>query len=157
MGHPLVAFVAADTNEARNAQVRLAHRYGNTPLDRAEVVVALGGDGFLLETLHRTLTRPVPVYGMNRGSVGFLLNEFSEDGLLDRVARAQQVTLHPLRMCATRVSGECVEGLGDQRGFTAARNPAGRQAPHFSGRRGPAARTDLRRLSGRHPGRQHRL
>ena len=46
--HPLVAFVAADTNEARNAQVRLAHRYGNTPLDRAEVVVALGGDGFLL-------------------------------------------------------------------------------------------------------------
>jgi NAD+ kinase len=107
----LVAFVAADTNEARNAQVRLAHRYGNTPLDRAEVVVALGGDGFLLETLHRTLARPIPVYGMNRGSVGFLLNEFSEDGLLDRVARAQQVTLHPLRMCATRVSGECVEGL----------------------------------------------
>jgi NAD+ kinase len=110
-GHPLVAFVAADTNEARNAQVRLAHRYGNTPLDRAEIVVALGGDGFLLETLHRTLARPVPVYGMNRGSVGFLLNEFSEDGLLDRVARAQQVTLHPLRMCATRVDGECVEGL----------------------------------------------
>ena len=110
-GHPLVAFVAADTNEARNAQVRLAHRYGNTPLDRAEVVVALGGDGFLLETLHRTLARPVPVYGMNRGSVGFLLNEFSEDGLLDRVARAQQVMLHPLRMLATGVNGECVEGL----------------------------------------------
>jgi NAD+ kinase len=109
--HPLVAFVAADTNEARNAQVRLAHRYGNTPLDRAEVVVALGGDGFLLETLHRTLSRPIPVYGMNRGSVGFLLNEFGEDGLIDRVARAQKVTLHPLRMCATRVDGERVEGL----------------------------------------------
>jgi NAD+ kinase len=107
----LVAFVAADTNEARNAQVRLAHRYGNTPLDRAEIVIALGGDGFLLETLHRTLARPIPVYGMNRGSVGFLLNEFSEDGLLDRVARAQKVTLHPLRMRATRVDGECVEGL----------------------------------------------
>jgi NAD+ kinase len=107
----LVAFVAADTNEARNAQVRLAHRYGNTPLDRAEVVVALGGDGFLLETLHRTLARPVPVYGMNRGSVGFLLNEFSEESLLDRIDRAQQVTLHPLRMVATRVDGECVEGL----------------------------------------------
>jgi NAD+ kinase len=107
----LVAFVAADTNEARNAQVRLAHRYGNTPLDQAEVVVALGGDGFLLETLHRTLKRPIPVYGMNRGSVGFLLNEFSEDGLLDRVARAQRVTLHPLRMCAIQVNGECVEGL----------------------------------------------
>jgi NAD+ kinase len=109
--HPLITFVAADTNEARNAQVRLAHRYGNTPIDRAEVVVALGGDGFLLETLHRTLKRPVPVYGMNRGSVGFLLNEFSEDGLLDRVTRAQQVTLHPLRMCAIQVNGERVEGL----------------------------------------------
>jgi len=107
----LITFVAADTNEARNAQVRLAHRYGNTPIDRAEVVVALGGDGFLLETLHRTLKRPVPVYGMNRGSVGFLLNEFSEDGLLDRVGRAQQVTLHPLRMCAIQVNGERVEGL----------------------------------------------
>jgi NAD+ kinase len=110
-GHPLVAFVAADTNEARNAQVRLAHRYGNTPLASAEIVVALGGDGFLLETLHRTLKRPIPVYGMNRGSVGFLLNEFSEDGLLDRVTRAQQVTLHPLRMCAIQVNGERVEGL----------------------------------------------
>jgi len=107
----LVSFVAADTNEARNAQVRLAHRYGNTPLDRAEVVVALGGDGFLLETLHRTLKHPIAVYGMNRGSVGFLLNEFSEDGLLDRVARAQKVTLHPLRMCAIQVNGERVEGL----------------------------------------------
>src|SRR5918995_2096653 len=110
-GHPLLAFVAADTNEARNAQVRLAHRYGNTPLDRAEIVVALGGDGFLLETLHRTLARPVPVYGMNRGSVGFLLNEFSEEGLIDRVSRAQQVTLHPLRMVATRCNGERVEAL----------------------------------------------
>src|SRR3954451_1209326 len=109
--HPLVAFVAADTNEARNAQVRLAHRYGNTPIDRAEVIVALGGDGFLLETLHRTLKHPIPVYGMNRGSVGFLLNEFSEDGLLDRVGRAQQVTLHPLRMCAIKVDGERVERL----------------------------------------------
>jgi NAD+ kinase len=111
LGHPLVAFVAVDTPDARNAQVRLAHRYGNTPLDRAEIVIALGGDGFLLETLHRTLDRPIPVYGMNRGSVGFLLNEFSEEGLIDRVSRAQKVTLHPLRMVATRVNGERVEAL----------------------------------------------
>ncbi|EWY39943.1 inorganic polyphosphate/ATP-NAD kinase [Skermanella stibiiresistens SB22] len=106
-----MAFVAADTNEARNAQVRLAHRYGNTPIDQADAIVALGGDGFLLETLHRTLNRCVPVYGMNRGSVGFLLNEFGEEGLVDRVARAQQVTLHPLRMIAVRENGERVEGL----------------------------------------------
>ncbi|QQP87998.1 NAD kinase [Skermanella sp. TT6] len=110
-GHPTIAFVAADTNEARNAQVRLAHRYGNTPLDHADTVVALGGDGFLLETLHRTLKRPVPVYGMNRGSVGFLLNEFSEENLVDRVARAQKVRLHPLRMVAIRENGERTEGL----------------------------------------------
>ncbi|HYD30252.1 MAG TPA: NAD kinase [Azospirillaceae bacterium] len=110
-----LSFVAADTPEARSALVRLVHRYGQLPPEDAGVVVALGGDGFLLETLHRTLThnpdRPVPVYGMNRGSVGFLLNSYAEDALPDRVARAQRVTLHPLRMVATRDSGERIEAL----------------------------------------------
>ncbi|HYE49032.1 MAG TPA: NAD kinase [Azospirillaceae bacterium] len=102
---PALALVAADTAEARTALVRLAHRYGNVPPEQADVIVALGGDGFLLETLHRYLELRTPVYGMNRGSVGFLLNDFSDDGLPDRVARAQTVALNPLRMVATTEEG----------------------------------------------------
>ncbi|AWK86455.1 NAD kinase [Azospirillum thermophilum] len=111
-----LAFVCADTDEARSARTRLVHRYGNVPLDQADVIVALGGDGLLLETLHHALARrrdrPLPVYGMNRGSVGFLLNTYREDELPERVAKAQHVTLHPLQMIATRVSGEQVTALG---------------------------------------------
>ncbi|CAO3418355.1 NAD kinase (EC 2.7.1.23) [Azospirillum doebereinerae] len=111
-----MAFACADTEEARTARNRLVHRYGNAPLGEADAIIALGGDGFLLETLHRGLslnrTRPVPVYGMNRGSVGFLLNAYREDDLAERVAAAQHVHLHPLRMIATRVNGERVEALG---------------------------------------------
>ncbi len=111
-----MAFVCADTDEARAARTRLVHRYGNAPLGEADAIVALGGDGFLLETLHRALrhnrARPLPVYGMNRGSVGFLLNAYREDDLAERVAASQQVHLNPLRMIATRISGERVEALG---------------------------------------------
>jgi NAD+ kinase len=106
-----LAFVAADTAEARSARERLAIRYGGVPPDEAGIIVALGGDGFLLETLHRFLTRGTPVYGMNRGSVGFLLNDYSEDGLTNRLLRAQRVTLHPLRMTATTHAGQIEEGL----------------------------------------------
>lgn len=113
---PRLTFVAAETPEARKALVRLAHRYGQTPLAEATVVVALGGDGFLLETLHQTLRqsphRPLPVFGLNRGSVGFLLNEYREDALPERIAAAHPVSLHPLRMRATRANGEEVEAIG---------------------------------------------
>ncbi|HEY0835724.1 MAG TPA: NAD kinase [Azospirillum sp.] len=113
---PQIAFVCADTEEARRARTRLVHRYGNVPIGMADVIVALGGDGFLLETLHRALGRggamPKPVYGMNRGSVGFLLNAYRDDDLHERVMHAQQVTLHPLRMLATRVNGSVIEAIG---------------------------------------------
>jgi NAD+ kinase len=108
---PSLAFVAADTPEARDARARLEARYGNVPPEGAEAVVALGGDGFLLETLHGTLGLSVPVYGMNRGSVGFLLNEYEEEGLPERIRLARRVRLPPLRMRAVRVTGEVVEGL----------------------------------------------
>jgi NAD+ kinase len=113
-GSPRLSFLCADTDEARAARMRLVHRYGNAPPAHADVLVALGGDGFLLETMHKTLKleRPLPVFGMNRGSVGFLLNAHCEDDLEARVAAAQQVTLHPLRMRAERVNGEVVEALG---------------------------------------------
>ena len=106
-----LAFVAADTGEARAARERLAHRYGGVPPEEAGIIVALGGDGFLLETLHRYLTLGMPVYGMNRGSVGFLLNDFSEDGLSARLMRAQRVELHPLRMTATGQDGSITDAL----------------------------------------------
>lgn len=111
---PRLSFLCADTDEARSARMRLVHRYGNAPLAEADVVVALGGDGFLLETMHRALKlpRPLPVFGMNRGSIGFLLNTHREDALEERVANAQHVVLHPLRMRAERVNGEAVEALG---------------------------------------------
>jgi NAD+ kinase len=106
-----IAFCAAETPDAGEAHRRLVSRYGNCGFDDAEVVVALGGDGFLLETLHQTIGRELPVYGMNRGSVGFLLNDYVEDALPERLARAQMVPLHPLRMVATRTDGGTAEGL----------------------------------------------
>ncbi|MBI1207987.1 MAG: NAD kinase [Azospirillum sp.] len=112
---PRLCFLAADTEEAQAALAEFGSRYGNTPLAEADAVVALGGDGFMLETLHRGLgpapLLPLPVYGVNRGSVGFLLNDYSDGDLPSRVARAQKVHLHPLRMVATRTNGERVEAL----------------------------------------------
>lgn len=111
MPGPKLAFVAADTEPALEARARLEQLYPTVPFDQAEVVVALGGDGFMLETLHRAIARGVPIYGMNRGTVGFLMNGYSEDDLIERVARAAEVSLHPLRMRARTIKGEPVEAL----------------------------------------------
>lgn len=100
-----LAFVSSDRPEAEEARDRLALRYGDVPFDEAEVVVALGGDGFMLETLHRSLGLGVPIYGMNRGSVGFLMNDYQEDGLLQRIAEAERAAVHPLRMLAIDSAG----------------------------------------------------
>ncbi|MBP7704540.1 MAG: NAD kinase [Caulobacter sp.] len=94
-----ITFVASDRPEAQQARERLAERYGDAG-DDAQVIVALGGDGFMLETLHGTLAEAKPIYGMNRGSVGFLMNEYSEDGLLERIAAAERAVIHPLAMVA---------------------------------------------------------
>jgi len=101
-----VAFVASPTPEAEKAAVALAKRYGNVPLDDADVVVALGGDGLMLQTLHRFMTSPKPIYGMHRGTVGFLMNDFSEDGLMERLAAAQTTIIHPLVMHAVDSHGQ---------------------------------------------------
>jgi NAD+ kinase len=102
---PSLAFVASDWHEAREARARLVAKHGDVPEDEADVVVALGGDGFMLEVLHRNLAARRPIYGMNRGSVGFLMNDFDEDGLVDRIAAAEQAVIHPLRMTAVDVRG----------------------------------------------------
>jgi NAD+ kinase len=106
-----IAFLAAPTDQANEALGRLAADYGNAALDDASVVVALGGDGMMLETQHLLLGRNLPIYGMNCGSVGFLMNDFREDGLPDRLAQAQAATLHPLRMRAYVGIGDPVEAL----------------------------------------------
>jgi NAD+ kinase len=106
-----IAFEAAPTAIAAEARERLAARYGDCPPDQASVVVALGGDGFMLETIHRALVRNVAVYGMNRGSVGFLMNPFSEDDLLGRLTRAQSAVLYPLRMAAVTRDGSAEQAL----------------------------------------------
>ncbi|MEQ8695558.1 MAG: NAD(+)/NADH kinase, partial [Bauldia litoralis] len=90
------AFIATDTPEAQDALAELSTRYKTVPPDEAEVVVALGGDGFMLETLHDTLRRHVAVFGMNRGTVGFLMNEYAPDRLEERIERAARVDVHPL-------------------------------------------------------------
>ncbi|PSC04409.1 NAD kinase [Alsobacter soli] len=100
-----IAIITADTDEARAAGAALASQYGNAPPEEADVIVALGGDGLMLATLHQFMGSGKLIYGMNRGSVGFLMNEFREDGLLERLERAERSIVHPLLMVATDASG----------------------------------------------------
>jgi len=100
-----IAFVASDVTEARQALARLAGRYGNAEPRSADAIVALGGDGLMLQTLHRYLNDGVPIYGMNRGSTGFLMNDYSEDELRERLARAEISVIHPLAMRAVDERG----------------------------------------------------
>ena len=108
---PRIGFAAALTPLAQSARARLVARYRDCPIESADIIVSLGGDGFMLETLHRNLGRAVPVYGMNCGSVGFLMNEFNEDDLHGRLARAQPAVLHPLRMHAVTATGRVEEAV----------------------------------------------
>jgi NAD+ kinase len=101
-----INFLAANSPDAEHARARLVGRYGDVHSDEADVVVALGGDGLMLQTLHKFMGRNVPIYGMNRGSVGFLMNEFRETGLRKRLQAAQSSTIHPLRMVAQNRAGE---------------------------------------------------
>jgi NAD+ kinase len=95
-----IGFEASDAPAAQDALDELTRHYRATPPEKADVIVALGGDGFMLETLHRHLRRGVAIYGMHRGSVGFLMNSYVLEGLEERIARAQPVHVHPLAMTA---------------------------------------------------------
>ncbi len=106
-----IAMVASESPEAQTALVHLAQKYGNAPPETADAIVALGGDGFMLETLHRHMHDRVPIYGMNRGSVGFMMNEYNESDLIERINRAAVSRIHPLRMTAHTRSGERSESL----------------------------------------------
>lgn len=100
-----LAFLAAETDEAVAAASMLKHRYGEVSPEEADVIVALGGDGLMLQTLHRYMSTGKRTFGMNRGSVGFLMNEFSVDGLQERLAAADTTRIHPLIMRATDERG----------------------------------------------------
>ena len=111
MTPPTFALAAADTDEARDACERLRDRYETVPPQEAEVIVALGGDGLMLETLHGNIERGARIFGMNCGTVGFLMNTYDEERLPERLAEAEEVILHPLRMTADTVGGETLEAL----------------------------------------------
>jgi NAD+ kinase len=106
---PRLAFVSAATPAARDARQRLEKRYGAVPPAQADIIVALGGDGLMLQTLHRNIHRGTPIYGMNLGTIGFLMNTYKEAGLLPRLKRARQVTMTPLRMIAVNTRGGASE------------------------------------------------
>jgi NAD+ kinase len=106
-----IAIVASEAPAAQAGLAQLTGRYRTVKPDDADVIVALGGDGFMLQTLHDYLDRHVPIFGMHRGSLGFLMNAYTPDGLLERVIAADAVRLHPLSMTATRANGEIRHAL----------------------------------------------
>ncbi len=106
-----ISFAASAAEEAQDALKALRHRYGHVAAAEADVIVALGGDGFMIQILHETAALGKPVYGMNRGTVGFLMNDYGEDDLPDRLCSAEEAVIHPLRMTAWCDGEEPVTGL----------------------------------------------
>ena len=107
-----IAFYASDSKAAQDALKELQTRYACcVPLDEAEIVVAIGGDGTLLECLRALGSKNIPIYGLNLGSVGFLLNPYSPDDLIEKIAQSQQVTIYPLKMTVTDESGNTHEAV----------------------------------------------
>lgn len=106
MSRKKIAFTASSVPVAQTAMTQLRDMYGNVPPEKADVIVALGGDGFMLKTLHETQSLNVPVYGMNRGTVGFLMNEFHADDLQERLDEAVEEVINPLTMQAVTGDGQ---------------------------------------------------
>lgn len=106
-----VSFVASEHAEAQQAKARFQAAYQHVPPEESDVIVALGGDGFMLETLHRYMHRNIPIFGMNRGSVGFLMNNYEEEDLFQRLAVAQLIDLKPLEMRAVDMAGHGHDAL----------------------------------------------
>lgn len=111
MARDRIAFIASASPEAQHASARLGERYGTVPPDEADVIVALGGDGHMLQTLHDTIELKKPIYGMNRGSIGFLMNTYDETDLVARLARAEIAQIRPLTMSAKDRDGRGHQSL----------------------------------------------
>ncbi|MFN0264004.1 NAD kinase [Tepidamorphus sp. 3E244] len=106
-----IALIAADSDEAVDARARLSALYETVEPESADIIVALGGDGLMLQCLHRFMNTGKPIYGMNRGSVGFLMNEYAEEGLTERLRKAHDTPIRPLRLKATTMDGDMHEAL----------------------------------------------
>jgi NAD+ kinase len=106
-----IHFTASDTEDAQAACKRLIHQYGQDRVLDADVIVALGGDGFMLESMHRFMASGLPIYGMNKGTVGFLLNNYDEENLQERLQNGKITRLHPLKMTTRDLGGKITEAL----------------------------------------------
>ncbi len=106
-----IAFTASNAPAAIEALAALTQAYGQRPVAQADVVVALGGDGFMLQTLHETEEMDLPVYGMNCGTIGFLMNTYATDDLPERLAAAEETMINPLAMRAVDTHGVVTEAL----------------------------------------------
>src|SRR5260370_936017 len=135
---PSLAFVSAATTTARVVRARLEKRYGAVKPAQADIIVALGGDGLMLQTLHRNMRRGAPIYGMNLGTVGFLMNTYKEAGLLQRLKKARQVRLTPLRLLAINTGRRRSRSRRDRQRRPGHRDRGGRYRPH------PAVRSRAR-------------
>ena len=111
VNHKKIALVSSETETALQAAAALKDRYDFSPLSEADIIVALGGDGFILHLIHDIMPHKASIFGMNRGTVGFLLNDFREDGLTERINASTPITLHPLRMTAETEDGEQMQAL----------------------------------------------
>lgn len=101
-----INFSASDSPDAQDALVILRRRYEEVPVEEADVIIALGGDGYMLHTLHNFMELKLPIFGMNRGTIGFLMNDFKAENLMERLNAAETATLRPLRMDVETVTGE---------------------------------------------------
>lgn len=106
-----IAFVAATSGSAQKAYKKLTAKYDHVAPEDADVIVALGGDGHMLETLHAFLEQDKPIYGMNRGTVGFLMNEYRETSLVKRLSTAEEVKLRPLEMTVHDIDGNATKAV----------------------------------------------
>ncbi|MAU41825.1 MAG: NAD kinase [Kordiimonas sp.] len=106
-----IALLTSDTEEAKQASNALAEKYAFVEADDCDLIVALGGDGFMLQVMHDYMHRNVPIYGMNCGTVGFLMNPYNLENLIERVEAAELFILHPLRMQAETIDGTISESL----------------------------------------------
>ncbi len=106
-----IAFLASETNKSQDSLEAMVSRYGQHEVAQADVIVVLGGDGFMLQCLHQFMHQSTPVFGLRRGTVGFLMNDYSEEDLLARIKAAKTTVLHPLVMTATGEDGKVTESL----------------------------------------------
>jgi NAD+ kinase len=106
MSEKKITFISSETKQASDARTKLVALYGNSELSKADVIVALGGDGLMLQVLHQFIETEIPIYGINCGSVGFLMNELNYDELLNKIKDSEITTINPLKMTVTDINNE---------------------------------------------------